>query len=84
MKKTAYIQQKRRLTAQILANGGVYIEDCQPWAIKENCQRDDCPMRDMATVEAQEDDYFCNCDPTGIMADILPILILTQNKESEK
>ena len=77
-KQIAYIQAQRRIAGQAMANGGLYIQDCQPWAIKANCTREDCPMRGLAIYEAQETDYFTDCTPLGVCADVLLTLQATQ------
>ena len=69
------IERKHRHLAQIRANGSYYISDCHPWAIKEGCPREDCPMRFVAaTPEPTENDYVFQCNPTGDLADLLIML----------
>lgn len=71
--------RRQRHLAQIRANGNLYIADCHPWAIKEGCERFDCPMRFQSIApEAQPSDYIANCHPTGDMADILILLQKSQ------
>ena len=75
-----FIQAKRRILMQTMANGGLYVEDCAPWAIKEGCVRTDCPLRDLGVYEAHEDDYFTNCNPTGVIADVLLTIKATRGE----
>jgi hypothetical protein len=64
--------RRNRHLNQIIANGGYYVTDCRPQAIKAGCQRLDCPMRSLAIPpEAQETDYFLECEPVGDLADLL-------------
>lgn len=66
------LYRRHQLMAQIIANGGYYVEDCHPWAIKEGCTRVDCPMRTQALPpEAQPHDLLLQCDPPGELADLL-------------
>ncbi len=78
--KMAYIRAKHKIIVQAMANGGVFVEDCAPWAVKEGCTRTDCPMRQLAIYEANPDHFFALCDPIGIMADVLLTLKATQDK----
>lgn len=68
--------RKLRHFNAIGANGGqFYVRDCQPWNIKEGCQRMDCPMRKLAIApEAAPDDYLLDCKPVGDLADLLILL----------
>ena len=69
------LQRKYRNLAQINANGGYYVTDCHPWAIKEGCPREDCPMRWVAaTPEPKASDYFLECSPVGDLADMFLLL----------
>lgn len=66
------LHRRRQLLGQIVANGGYYVTDCQPWAIKADCTRQDCPMRTQALPpEAQPHDLLLQCDPPGELADLL-------------
>jgi hypothetical protein len=63
------IQNVREIRAH---DGRFYVTDCQPWAIKPECERLDCPMRTLAVApEAKEGDALFECDPVGSMADTL-------------
>ena len=82
MSKKAAIAAGRKLRHfnAIGANGGsFYVRDCQPWAIKEGCQRLDCPMRKLAIApEAAPGDYLLKCEPVGDLADLLIMLRRTE------
>jgi len=69
--KLTYYATKRRIMSHTVAQGGLYVEDCAPWAIKDGCTRQDCPMRAVGLYEAKETDYFTNCNPIGVIADVL-------------
>lgn len=69
------LARKNTRLNQIRANGGYYVPDCHPWAIKKGCQRFDCPMRDLAIApEAKPADFLMPCEPVGDLADILIML----------
>lgn len=66
---------KRWLLREIITAGGFYVTDCRPQAIKDGCERLDCPMRSLAIPpEAQETDYLMECAPPGQLADLLLML----------
>lgn len=66
------IARHGRYLNQIIANGGYYVTDCRPQAIKAGCQRFDCPMRSLAIPpEANETDLFLECEPAGDLANLL-------------
>jgi hypothetical protein len=69
------IARKYNRLNQIRANGGYYVPDCHPWAIKPGCKRADCPMRTLAIApEARPSDFLMPCAPVGDLADLLIIL----------
>lgn len=60
-------------------DGLFYVTDCQPFAIKADCTRLDCPMRTLALPpENTEGAAQFQCDPTGDLADVLISLRRTQ------
>ena len=64
--------KKRRYLLETQAAGGYYVTDCHPWAIKEGCNRMDCPMRMLLLPpEARETDFLIKCTPPGELADFL-------------
>jgi hypothetical protein len=66
---------KRWLLREIIAADGFYVTDCRPQAIKDACDRLDCPMRSLAIPpEAKETDYLLECEPAGHLADLLLLL----------
>jgi hypothetical protein len=70
--------QKRVLLREIMDAGGFYVVDCRPQAIKPGCERWDCPMRSLAIPpEANESDFFLDCDPPGHLADLLLLIRAT-------
>lgn len=62
----------RQHIKEMIAWGSWYITNCQPQSIPAECNRLDCPMRQLALPpEADEDDYLMECDPPGFLADLL-------------
>lgn len=58
---------------------GFMITDCFPWAIKSDCDRLDCPMREAVTIpgirsvsgEPTGNETLLTCTPAGELADFL-------------
>ena len=65
------IQRKRDILLQTMANGGLYVENCAPWDIPPACPRPDCPMRQLALYEPAPTDFFTECRPLGLIAEVL-------------
>jgi hypothetical protein len=61
------------------AGGRFYVTNCQPWAVPASCTRQDCPIRALSLPpEAQENDHLMECDPPGLLADLILMIHRTQ------
>ena len=66
-----FLQRKREILLQTMANGHLYVENCAPWDIPPAWPRPDCPMRQLALYEPAPTDFFTVCRPLGVIAEVL-------------
>lgn len=69
----------KHLQAIRQAGGRFYVTNCHPWAIPADCTRQDCPIRQQALPpQAEENDHLMECDPPGLLADLIIMIYRTQ------
>lgn len=79
-----HLQRKKEIILQAMANGGLYVENCAPWDIHPACDRLDCPLRQLAVYEPKPTDFFTQCRPVGVIADVLLTLAAVSGKKGEE